>query len=372
MKRRRIVTSVILAVVLLAILLFLLLGGLDSLLGVQEEPQQSDGEGATPAQGLYINEIVASNSYSLLLDDGSSPDWVEIYNNTGQAINLTGYGLSDDENSLYKFEFPQTTLADGAYLVVLCCDENDEAEDGYLRTDFNLSADGETVVLSAPNDQVIDQVAYSSLTTDVSYGRTEDGAYTYFGSPTPGAANAGVTSDTPDFSAALESSPIVINEFLLDNQSSIVDADGERHPWVEIKNTGDEAVDITGYFLSDNQSNTKKWAFPSCVLQPGELKIVILSGKDEVDANGNLHASFSLSKRDTKLILSQSLGRSIDVINVTEAMATAAYGRDADGNLMYFADATPGKENTSKGFEDISKSTEQYLPDISISEPKPS
>ena len=72
MKRRRIVTSVILAVVLLAILLFLLFGRLGLLLGVQEEPQQSDGEGLR-RQGLYINEIVASNSYSLLLDDGSSP-----------------------------------------------------------------------------------------------------------------------------------------------------------------------------------------------------------------------------------------------------------------------------------------------------------
>lgn len=369
--KKSVFTSVILAAVLLGVLLFLLLGGLDKVLGNESQPENTDAPKGESAKGLYINEVVASNSYSLILEDGSSPDWIEIYNNTGQAVNLTGYGLSDDENSLYKFEFPQITIQKDGYLVVLCCDKDDSAKDGYLRTGFKLSSSGETVLLSAPSDQIVDRITYDSLSTDVSYGRTEDGAYTFFGTPTPGAANSGVTSDSPDFSAALESSPIVINELLLDNQSSLIDADGERHPWVEIKNTGSEAVDITGYFLSDNQANTKKWAFPSCTLQPGELKVVVLSGKNKVDGHGNLHASFSLSKKDAKVILSQNLGRSIDVINITEEMATAAYGRDMDGNLLYFANPTPGKENTSKGFRDITKSDEKYLPDLTVTAPKP-
>lgn len=341
--------------------------------GALEVP--SGSESAQPQQvGLVINELVASNQYSLVLEDGTSPDWVEIYNGTGQSINLKGYGLTDDTTDRYKFTFPSVALPAGGYLVVLATGTEDTAAaDGLLRMGFKLSGtNGEELILSAPNDQTVQAISFDAVPTDISYGLDETGHYVYFGLPTPGEKNSGPTNTTPEFTEAVVESPLVINEFTRKNEYSIMDKDGERYEWVEIKNTGSEAINLNGYGLSDDVTDTKKWVFPDMELAPGELRIVFLSGKDQRDPNGELHANFGLGSTDTHLVLSQELGRSIDVVEIHAEMGNASYGRSAgDVNTwLYYPEPTPGTENTTKGFSEIDKATEKYLPDLYISETK--
>ena len=45
---------------------------------------------------LVINEIMASNDQTIADEFGEFDDWIEIYNNGNQSINLFGYHLSDD------------------------------------------------------------------------------------------------------------------------------------------------------------------------------------------------------------------------------------------------------------------------------------
>ena len=303
-------------VVLISLFMFLLFGGFDAIFGSGSSKGTPDAEKPSPtpqatpdklvytAPGLYINEVVTSNKYCLIAPDGSAPDWVEIYNATGSGVNLSGYGLTDDENSPYKFKFPNVMLDNGKHLLVLCTGQEDTSlSDGYLRAGFKLSSAGETISLFAPNDARVDQVTVPASEPDVSYGRTGEGEYLFFGQPTPGATNGGSTSTSPNFAEALEKSDIVINEFLADNRHSLLDADSDRPAWVEIKNTGSSTVNITGYGLSDDADNTKKWQFPEMELAPGEIRVVFLSGKDR--RSGELHTSFSISSADTKLILSK-------------------------------------------------------------------
>ena len=40
------------------------------------------------SQSLVINEIVSSNSSIFYDEDGDTPDWVEIYNENTNAVNL--------------------------------------------------------------------------------------------------------------------------------------------------------------------------------------------------------------------------------------------------------------------------------------------
>lgn len=70
------------------------------------------------AQGtLVINEIMGSNS-RIFDEDGDAPDWVEIYNPTGRAIDLEGYGLSDKPGNLKRWVFPERAIGPGEHLVV--------------------------------------------------------------------------------------------------------------------------------------------------------------------------------------------------------------------------------------------------------------
>ena len=90
---------------------------------------------------VVINEVVTSNKYSLTASDGSAPDWVELYNGTNSSVNLSGWGLTDEETDQYKFEFPNITLNSGDYLLVYCSgDEQTDNEDGIFERASNSPA----------------------------------------------------------------------------------------------------------------------------------------------------------------------------------------------------------------------------------------
>lgn len=57
------------------------------------------------AQNIIISEIMSSNSTFLVDKDGESSDWIELYNDENQAINLQGFKLSDNNDDLDKWTF---------------------------------------------------------------------------------------------------------------------------------------------------------------------------------------------------------------------------------------------------------------------------
>ena len=80
---------------------------------------------------------------------------------------------------------------------------------GKLHTNFKISDEGETLILSRPDSSVIDSVSPVVMPADLSYGRKPDGkdAWVYFGSPTPGSSNiskgySSLNGDTVMFSAS--------------------------------------------------------------------------------------------------------------------------------------------------------------------------
>ena len=89
------------------------------------------------------------------------------------------------------------------------------------------------------------------------------------------------------------SSP-VINEFLALNKSTIYDEDGQSSDWIEIFNPNQSAVNLEGYYLTNDSNDLEKWRFPNVSIAEGEYLIVFASGKDR--DNGELHTNFKISK----------------------------------------------------------------------------
>ena len=52
------------------------------------------------AQSIFINEVMADNESAVFDQEGDYPDWIELYNDESQAIDLEGYFLSDDGDDL--------------------------------------------------------------------------------------------------------------------------------------------------------------------------------------------------------------------------------------------------------------------------------
>ncbi len=121
---------------------------------------------------LVINEIMASNSSTVTDENGEFDDWVEIYNNSGESINLLGYYLSDDPNNLSKWVFPEMTLGAGEYLTLWLDEDEDQGED---HVNFKLSASGEDLLLSNPQKSIINIVTFTEQEADISYGRSPNG-----------------------------------------------------------------------------------------------------------------------------------------------------------------------------------------------------
>ena len=75
-------------------------------------------------QSIQINEIVSTNGTVLYDEDGDTPDWFELYNTSGQEINLNGYRITDDPNDLSMWVFPSIVLEPNGFLVIFASDKN--------------------------------------------------------------------------------------------------------------------------------------------------------------------------------------------------------------------------------------------------------
>lgn len=87
---------------------------------------------------------------------------------------------------------------------------------------------------------------------------------------------------------------VLISEVLATNGSTWTDADGSPSDWIEINNSGQHAVDLEGWYLTDNPTVLNKWPFPSVLIEPGRFLTVFCSGKHRQDSGAELHTNFSL------------------------------------------------------------------------------
>ena len=142
------------------------------------------------AGAVVINEVLTSNS---IQEDeyGESNDWIELYNASADAIDLSGAHLSDTITDLFRWTFRTGTLiAPGQYLMVWA---DDDEEQWFHHTNFNLTSTGETLTLSDANGNMIDQVVYPLQAQNISYGRYPNGTgpFTYM------ETTFGATNTTP-------------------------------------------------------------------------------------------------------------------------------------------------------------------------------
>ena len=127
----------------------------------------------SPAQDVIISEFVAVNGAGLTDEDGDTSDWIELYNADSNTVDLAGWFLSDDMDNLQKWEFPNVTVSNGAYLVVFASDKNRTNATSELHTNFKLSGDGEYLGLTAPDGVTVVHAyspEYPRQVTDTSYG----------------------------------------------------------------------------------------------------------------------------------------------------------------------------------------------------------
>jgi gliding motility-associated-like protein len=152
---------------------------------------------------------------------------------------------------------------------------------------------------------------------------------------------------------------VIINEYSCSNRNGVTDAFGDNVDWVELHNIGGSAVDLTGYFLSDNDNNLSKWQIPAGATIPaGGYQMVFCSKRDQV-TGGEIHPSFALTQTKNEWIILTTGGGSISdslaIVHMTQK--DHSYGRTTDGSLNWSIFTTPTPNGTNSGGMDYYTAT---------------
>jgi len=216
----------------------------------------SPTENSTPTQGtanpgggptinpgdVLINEYVAN----------SPTEWVELYNTTGSALDISGYYIDDlagGGGTPQAIPVGTTILAGGFYTMDLSSFLNNGGDDVRF--------------IDPTQTTVIDNTSYVFATTEYAWYRITDGgtwSAEETDSPTKNASN------TPP--AVL--GDVVINEFVANSATE----------WVELYNTTLQVKDISGYYIDDIVAGGgSPVAIPTdTVIQPGGFYVLQFAG----------------------------------------------------------------------------------------------
>jgi regulation of enolase protein 1 (concanavalin A-like superfamily) len=220
-----------------------------------------------PLRPVVINEFLAHTDLPAL-------DFIELYNRSGQPIDLGGAWLTDNPVT-NKYRLPSPTIIPARGF--LSFNQN--------QLSFSLDASGERIVLVNSNQtRVIDALGFESQANGISSGRFPDGApgFRELSSATAGAANALPLSRD-----------VVINEIMYHPISE--NSDDE---FVELFNKGTNAVNLGGWRFTDGIS----FNFPSNTIIAAGSYLVVAKNKTNLFAHyGNLNAGNTVGDFDGNL-----------------------------------------------------------------------
>jgi hypothetical protein len=126
---------------------------------------------ASKAQ-VRITEFMASNTHTLLDEDGDSSDWIELQNTSTDSVSLLNWALTDSSGNPGKWRFPPTNMPPKSFMIVFASGKDRAVAGHELHTNFKLSADGEYLALFAADGTAATEIApqFPPQFPDVSYG----------------------------------------------------------------------------------------------------------------------------------------------------------------------------------------------------------
>ena len=258
---------------------------------------------------VLINEVEADDA------DGGK-DWVEIINTGSEAVDISGWFVTDEKGLERLQEGETTPLSDGT---VLQPGEVKVLEEG---TDFTCGlGKGEDTVILFDQAQTEKGRFTWNENADGTWSRMEDGTF----------ADAPATKGTVNG----EVEPVidvVINE---------VESNGDNTDWVEIRNNGNTAVDISGWYVTDDKGVERVEGNETTPLKEG----TILAPGAYYVFDGDSDFTFGLGKEDTVTVYQK------DGTVVAEyswnVHASGVYARipDGTGEFVDTASSTKGRLN---------------------------
>ncbi len=307
--------------------------------------------GALPAfPPVWLNELQAENLTGPVDNFSERDPWIEFYNPSTNALSLGGFYLANNYTNLAGWAFPSAAVVPArGFLVVWCDNQVGQSTSNVLHANFRLASGHGQVALSrivSGTNQIVDYLNYADLPADRSYGDFPDGQPFFrqvMSVATPAAANTNTALPRNVF----------INEWMADNTHTLLDpANNQFEDWFELYNPDPVAVDLGGYYLTDDLSNPFQFRIPATgrYLIPPRGFLVIWADDNAGQNSTNrpdLHLDFKLNKEGEAIGLFAADGAVIDAVTFGQQAADVSEGRYPDGgaNRYFMSLPTPGGAN---------------------------
>lgn len=289
---------------------------------------------------IYITEVLPNPS-----GEESTDEFIELYNSSNNAVDLTGWELSDSTSRNYTLT---GSIGAGQYTTFYR-----EA------SGIALNNSGDTVELYQPDGTLLDIIEYTdSADEEVSYALSNDGDWYWTTTVTAGRSNTITefsdsteedpgdtensegdenTENTDDANEADDSeddlqgydfsNDIELSELLPDPEGSDV-----TDEWIEIHNVGSSAVDMYGWQVADAS------------------KTYTISESIELAANGYMvlsviDTSVSLNNSGDTIYLYDPASDIMDEVTYEDSDPGSAYAR-SNSTWNWTTSPTPGEANT--------------------------
>lgn len=159
---------------------------------------------------VIINEFMADNETGLTDEYDQYVDWIELANPSDAWVSLDGFFISDDAADPFKHELHGVDIPPQGFTLLWA---NSDPEEGAQHVSFKLDAEGESIILTAPQGAgafVVDHVVFPIQAADISYGRVRDALdpWQWLLDPSPEAVNDSRTAVAPEFVEWVVPSPI--------------------------------------------------------------------------------------------------------------------------------------------------------------------
>ncbi len=300
--------------------------------------------GTANAGDLVITEIMYDPGFPDVND--AEGEWLEVFNTTGSDIDIEYWTLRDQDFDSHVIDNGGAgVVVPAGGFAVLGNSADTSLNGGYTANyvfngtfgtpwAFLLSNSGDEIELVDGAGTVVDGVAYTGGTpwpdgngesiqldaaaTDATLNDdpanwcvavTGFGAANQLGSP--GSINDGCVVIPP----VIETGELIITE-VIQNPSAVGDGSGE---WFEIFNTTGGAIDIEGYVIRDNDSDSHTIANGSPLLVPAG-GFLVFGNNGDVGTNGGVNVDyvygtgFFLSNSGDELAIEDGAGSLFDII----------------------------------------------------------
>ncbi|MFN0032148.1 MAG: CotH kinase family protein [Flavobacteriales bacterium] len=122
---------------------------------------------------------------------------------------------------------------------------------------------------------------------------------------------------------------VVINEVMASNNATAMDEQSQYEDWIELYNKGNNTIDLTDWYLTDNAQNLDKWALPEGTMLAADDYLIVWA--DEDSAQGPMHANFKVSASGELITLINSDGLIADQSNLEQQQTDMGFARYPNG-----------------------------------------